>query len=105
MEPGHPESPARLAAIERRLGGDGLARVAIFDFDVHYGNGTSDIFRREPRVLVCQTYQHPLYPFWEGAPEAKHIVDAPLPPGAGGAEFRAAVQSHWLPAVERFRPE
>ena len=24
MEPGHPESPARLAAIERRIGGDGL---------------------------------------------------------------------------------
>jgi len=83
----------------------GLSRVAIFDFDVHYGNGTADIFRHDPRVLLCSTYQDPLYPFWKTDPAARGLVDVPLPAGAGGAEFRRAVESDWLPRVRRFAPE
>ncbi|HNF89525.1 MAG TPA: histone deacetylase family protein, partial [Thiobacillaceae bacterium] len=40
----------------------GLARVAIVDFDVHHGNGTEDIFKDDPRVMLCSTFQHPFYP-------------------------------------------
>ena len=83
----------------------GLSRVAILDFDVHYGNGTVDIFRGDARVLVCNTYQYPLYPFWADGGGAANIVDAPLPPGAGGAQFREAVRAKWQPAVEKFEPE
>jgi acetoin utilization deacetylase AcuC-like enzyme len=83
----------------------GLSRVAILDFDVHYGNGTVDIFRDEPRVLVCNTYQYPLYPFWADGGGAAHIVDAPLHPGSGGTAFREAVAALWQPAIERRRPE
>jgi acetoin utilization deacetylase AcuC-like enzyme len=83
----------------------GLARVAILDFDVHYGNGTVDIFRGDPRVLVCNTYQYPLYPFWADGGGDENIVDAPLHPRSGGREFRAAVEGAWRPAIERFRPE
>jgi acetoin utilization deacetylase AcuC-like enzyme len=83
----------------------GLSRVAILDFDVHYGNGTVDIFRDDARVLVCNTYQYPLYPFWADGGGAAHIVDAPLHPRAGGAEFRAAVEARWQPALEKHQPE
>jgi len=83
----------------------GLERVAILDFDVHYGNGTVDIFRDEPRVLVCNTYQYPLYPFWSDGGGAPNIVDAPLHPRSGGAEFREAVTALWEPALARHRPE
>jgi acetoin utilization deacetylase AcuC-like enzyme len=83
----------------------GLSRVAILDFDVHYGNGTVDIFRGDPRVLVCNTYQYPLYPFWADGGGAENIVDAPLPPLAGGREFREAVTRTWQPAISRFAPE
>lgn len=83
----------------------GLDRVAVLDFDVHYGNGTVDIFRNDPRVLVCNTYQYPLYPFWADGGGARHIVDAPLPPGAAGAEFREAVLAQWEPALRRHAPE
>jgi len=83
----------------------GLERVAILDFDVHYGNGTVDIFRDDPRVLVCNTYQYPLYPFWADGGGAPNIVDAPLHPRAGGAEFRDAVTAVWEPAIARHRPE
>ena len=83
----------------------GLSRVAILDFDVHYGNGTVDIFRDDPRVLVANTYQYPLYPFWADGGGAGHIVDAPLHPRAGGKEFREAVTAAWKPAIEKHRPE
>lgn len=83
----------------------GLSRIAILDFDVHYGNGTVDIFRADPRVLVCNTYQYPLYPFWADGGGAAHIVDAPLHPRSGGAEFREAVTKLWQPAVEKHAPE
>ncbi len=83
----------------------GLSRVAILDFDVHYGNGTVDIFRGDDRVLVCNTYQYPLYPFWADGGGAANIVDAPLHPRSGGREFREAVSALWRPAVARHRPE
>jgi len=89
-----------LQALER-----GLSRVAILDFDVHYGNGTVDIFRGDSRVLVCNTYQYPLYPFWADGGGDENIVDAPLHPRSGGREFRAAVEAAWRPAIEKFRPE
>ena len=86
----------------------GLERVAIVDFDVHHGNGTQDILWNEPRVLFCSTHQMPLYP-GTGEPgetgETGNVLNVPLPPGAGGAAFRAAVERQILPALEAFRPE
>lgn len=83
----------------------GLRRVAILDFDVHYGNGTVDIFRGDARVLVCNTYQYPLYPMWADGGGADNLVDVPLRPGSGSAEFRDGVNAKWLPALKRFAPE
>lgn len=83
----------------------GLERVAVIDFDVHYGNGTADIFREDPRVLLLSSYQHPLYPYWTGAPEAANLIDVALPAYAHGDAFRAAVATAWLPALERQRPQ
>ncbi|RKZ45360.1 MAG: histone deacetylase family protein, partial [Gammaproteobacteria bacterium] len=40
-----------------------LDRVAIVDFDVHFGNGTENIFKNDPRIMICSSYEHPLYPF------------------------------------------
>ena len=87
------------------LEGHGLERVAVVDFDVHHGNGTEDIFRDDPRVLMVSTFQHPFYPYSgvEGASE--RMVNIPLAAYSGGAEFRRAVEDHWLPALRRFRPQ
>jgi acetoin utilization deacetylase AcuC-like enzyme len=83
----------------------GLERVAIVDFDVHHGNGTEDIFRDDPRVLFCSTFQHPFYPFTPLLENTDHRVSVPLDATAGGAEFRAAVETQWLPALTGFRPQ
>ncbi|MGH8090390.1 MAG: histone deacetylase family protein [Rudaea sp.] len=85
----------------------GLERVAIVDFDVHHGNGTQDIFWNEPRVLYASTHQSPLYPGTGARTETGvgNIVNAPLPPGAGSAEFRAAFAATIAPALCDFRPQ
>jgi acetoin utilization deacetylase AcuC-like enzyme len=85
----------------------GAARVAIMDFDVHHGNGTQDIFWDDPSVLYASTHQMPLYPGTGAASEtgAGNIVNAPLEPGDGGAEFRAAMETRVLPAIQAFRPD
>ena len=84
-----------------------LDRVAIVDFDVHHGNGTQDIFCRDPRVLYASTHQSPLYP-GTGARNERgvgQIVNAPLPPGSGSAAFRAAITGIVLPALDAFAPQ
>lgn len=83
----------------------GLDRVAIVDFDVHFGNGTADIFADDPRVLLCSTYEHPLYPGMNPPSEPGHEINCPLPAGAGGDELRSVVESEWLPALGDFRPQ
>lgn len=83
----------------------GLRRIAIADFDVHHGNGTEEIFRNDPRVMLCSTFQHPYYPYRGADSGNEHIINVPLPAGAGGAAFREAVTKYWLPALERFQPE
>ncbi|MDT8449077.1 MAG: histone deacetylase family protein [Wenzhouxiangellaceae bacterium] len=83
----------------------GLERVAIVDFDVHHGNGTEQIFRNDPRVLFCSSFQHPFYPFTGHGAETANLVDLPLPAGTGGEVFRLEVSRHWLPALDAFRPQ
>ena len=83
----------------------GLQRVAIADFDVHHGNGTENIFRDEPRVMLCSTFQHPFYPYAGADSGNDHIINVPLAAGTDGEEFRSAVKHHWLPVLERFQPE
>ena len=86
----------------------GLKKVAVVDFDVHHGNGTQDMFTADPNLFYASTHQSPLYPGTGRADEhgvAHNIVNAPLPPGASGAEFRRAFETVILPALERFAPE
>ena len=83
----------------------GLSRVAIADFDVHHGNGTEHIFGADPRVMLCSTFQHPFYPYGGADTGNEHIINVPLPAGAGSDKFREAVTSLWLPALESFKPE
>ena len=83
----------------------GLQRVAIADFDVHHGNGTEDIFRDDERVLMVSTFQHPFYPYSGIDGRTARMVNVPLAAYSAGKEFRAAVEDHWLPALERFAPQ
>ncbi|MCB1034480.1 MAG: histone deacetylase [Acidobacteria bacterium] len=98
-------------AAEHLIRSRGLSRVAIFDFDVHHGNGTQHLFEERGDVLYASTHQHPFYP-GTGLREERGrgagvgaTVNVPLPAGTGDEAFRTAVEAEILPAIEAFRPD
>ena len=116
--PGHHAETARpmgfclfnSAAIAARHGqkAHGAERAAVVDFDVHHGNGSQDIFWSDPTVMYCSTHQMPLYPGTGALSESgEHdtIVNAPLRPGDGGAQFRQAMETRILPRLKAFKPD
>lgn len=86
----------------------GMKKVAVVDWDVHHGNGTQHIFWDDPDAFYGSTHQYPLYPGTGAAEEtgcANNIVNCPLPAGAKGDEFRAAMEDKLLPALRAFDPD
>jgi len=85
----------------------GIAKVAVMDFDVHHGNGTETQAMADADLFYASTHQSPLYPGGGTHNHADHpnIVNAPLPPRSGSAEFHAAMSDMVLPAMRTFAPE
>lgn len=83
----------------------GAERVAIFDFDVHHGNGTVEIFLERPEVMVCSSFQYPFYPGRFDQVSADHIVLTPLEAACSGDTFRSSIERDWLPAIDRHQPD
>jgi len=83
----------------------GIKKVAVVDFDVHQGNGTEDILIGDDRVLYCSIFQHPFFPYTPLPENNERVISIPLEASARSTQFRAAVVDHWLPALNRFRPE
>jgi acetoin utilization deacetylase AcuC-like enzyme len=82
-----------------------LSRVAILDFDVHHGDGTEEIFRDNPNVMLCSTFQHPFYPHRGADTRSASMINIPLPAGTEGSAFRETVQREIAPALARFKPQ
>jgi acetoin utilization deacetylase AcuC-like enzyme len=86
----------------------GIERAAVVDFDVHHGNGSQDIFWSDKTVMYGSTHQMPLYPgTGDKSERGEHntVVNAPLRPGDGGEQFRAAFENVILPRLRDFRPD
>jgi acetoin utilization deacetylase AcuC-like enzyme len=88
----------------------GVGRVAIFDWDVHHGNGTQDIFYESGEVLYLSAHQSPLYPGTGRAEEVGEgegrglTVHVPLPAGSGEDAYAAAFAGVFLPVLREFGP-
>ena len=91
----------------------GLKRILIFDHDVHFGNGTSDIYIDDPNVLFISFHQDPrtIYPgtgfieqIGRGAGEGFN-VNMPLPPQTGDQTYLYAMKEIFVPMAEEFKPE
>ena len=118
--PGHHARPAHamgfclvnnvaVAAAEARA--RGVERVAIVDYDVHHGNGTQEMFWRDPHVLYVSLHQFPFYP-GTGAVEdvgegegRGFTVNVPLAAGGGDAVYRAAFDRIVSPVLEQYAPD
>jgi acetoin utilization protein AcuC len=90
-----------------------LKRVLILDHDVHFGNGTSDIYYEDPAVLFISFHQDPrtIYPgtgFMEqiGRGDGEGFnVNVPLPPRTGDRAYLYALKEIFVPLAEEFKPE
>ena len=83
----------------------GARRIAILDFDVHQCNGTIDIFKNDPDVLICTSFQFPFYPWRYLRSEWQNVVNTPLEAGTDSTTFRQAIEDDWLPALHGFKPD
>lgn len=92
-------------AVKHALEVRGLKRVAIVDFDVHHGNGTEEIFRNDPRVMMVSFFQHPFYPYTALDETARNMVNLPVPAHTYGNTVRHLIDEHWMPALHRFQPD
>ena len=95
---------AAIAAM-RAVAVHGLERVVIIDTDVHHGDGTEDIFKTEPRVMMVSFFQEFLFPFTGNERQRDNMVNVPVPGGTDGTRIRQVVNDIWLPALNAFRPE
>nr|WP_283251098.1 histone deacetylase [Rhabdothermincola salaria] len=85
-------------------------RVLIVDYDAHHGNGTQDIFFRDPRVTYVSFHEYPLYPGTGAMDETGWgdgvgtTVNFPIPAGATGDVLRLGLDTVVAPLVERWAP-
>lgn len=80
-------SSMAIAALEAKARGK---RVAVFDFDVHHGNGTEDILRDVPGTAFASVHQHPCYPGTGTSDVGTNCFNHPVAPRADREVWRAA---------------
>jgi len=91
----------------------GFRRFMVLDYDVHFGNGTSDIYYADPSVLFISLHQDPrtLYPgtgFLDQVGRGEGLgfnVNVPLPPGTGDTTYLRVLREVFVPLALEFKPE
>jgi acetoin utilization deacetylase AcuC-like enzyme len=89
----------------------GLDRVLVFDWDVHHGNGTNDIFTASREVLFASIHQYPWYPGTGplsdvGTGEGEGFsLNLPVPSGASEDMWLSLVEHVVVPAARAFDPD
>ena len=100
-----------IAIAARHLLRDGDKRIAIVDEDVHHGNGTQEIFAKDPNVLYISTHQAGIFPgtghleyVGEGDGEG-FTVNLPFQSGCGDSTFDVACSDIIKPVITQFKPD
>lgn len=89
----------------------GLERVLVFDWDVHHGNGTAEIFAGSGEVLFASIHEFPLYPGTGRPTEQGHgageglTLNLPVPSGTGDASWVGLTEQVVLPIARAFGPQ
>jgi acetoin utilization deacetylase AcuC-like enzyme len=88
----------------------GARRVFIFDWDVHHGDGTNDIFRTSNSVLFASIHQSGLFPGTgtlddAGARSGEGFsINLPVPKGSDEDAWVSLLEHIVIPAAAEFRP-
>ena len=86
-------------------------RVAVFDWDVHHGNGTQDIFYDRGDVFYASFHEDGLYPGTGAVDETGTgagrgtTANLPFPPGTTDAAYLAGIDDVVEPAFVAFDPD
>ena len=86
-------------------------KVLIYDFDVHHGNGTQDIFYNRADILYQSTHLSPHYPGTGaideiGTGDGKGFtINAPLYYGKGDKAVSKVLGEIFLPVADQFQPD
>jgi acetoin utilization deacetylase AcuC-like enzyme len=90
---------AALAAVA-----DGVKKVAVYDFDVHHGNGTEDILLGKSGTAFFSIHQYPCYPGTGGRNLGNNVFNYPVPPQTPRGEYRHILSSA-LEQLQAFKPD
>ena len=88
----------------------GVGRVLVFDWDVHHGNGTNDLFADTDDVLFVSIHESPLYPGTGPAGDVGwgdgegYTVNLPVPGRSGDDVWLAMVDQVVCPLVRAYEP-
>ena len=90
-----------------------LERILVLDTDAHAGNGTSEYFYEEPRVLFIDLHQDPrtLYPGTGFVPQTGSgsgkgfTINIPMPVYAGYDSYQLVFESIVQPVTQEFNPQ
>ncbi len=93
---------AAIAALAAKAGGS--KRVAVFDFDVHHGNGTEDILLDVDGCAFISIHQHPAYPGTGLTNRGGNCFNFPVPPSLPRAEYRGILSSAF-DILKKFKPD
>jgi acetoin utilization deacetylase AcuC-like enzyme len=91
-----------IAALE--AGATGSKRVAVFDFDVHHGNGTEDILLNQPGFEFFSVHQYPAYPHTGAANRGRNCFNYPVAPGSSRTVYRAAL-TQAIDDLKHYKPD
>jgi len=83
-------------------------RVAIFDWDVHHGNGVENLVKDFPEIRYCSVHEAGNYPM-TGPADFKgplgNILNIPLAAETDWRAYRAPFEDKVVPFLEEFEPD
>jgi acetoin utilization deacetylase AcuC-like enzyme len=81
----------------------GTKRVAVYDFDVHHGNGTEDILLNREGAAFFSIHQYPCYPGTGSRNVGTNCFNYPLPAQTSRGHYREVLTSA-LDQLKKFKP-
>jgi acetoin utilization deacetylase AcuC-like enzyme len=82
----------------------GARRVAVYDFDVHHGNGTEAILLNQPGATFFSIHQFPCYPGTGRGNVGTNCFNFPVAPATPREEYRK-ILTQALDGVKKFNPD
>ena len=85
-----------------------VERVAIFDWDVHHGNGTQALIADNSNIFYSSLHQSPAYPGTGATTEVgrhNNILNLPMRPGSTWADYEVPFFEQIVPRLRDFLPD